>query len=314
MIIFLYGEETYQSRQRMQEIKKAYIAEYAHGAVIVYDCDDECDHMAIIRSMGMRDLFAQKKMIIVRNFFVNTGAAEQKIMQNALAIDTDDVIVMWENSMPRKNATLFMWLKEHAKETSEFSILKDQKLEKWIIDRVHADGANISQNAVAELIAYTGNDMWHIAMELDKLIGYVGDGMIDAEHVRDIVHGKIDADMFETIEAISDAQKTHALHLLHQQRAKGDDSYYIFSMYVYQIRLLLRVASVVEEMHILDKNSVAKVLKIHPFVAQKTLGLVRRMSYDRIKKAHHILSVFDHEIKTGKKDVNTALDLFVMGA
>lgn len=312
MIIFLYGEETYQLFHKVQKIKKDYAMEQMHGTVFVHDCDEEYDPKNIIQSIAIQDLFAQKKIVIIKNYFAHAVAAEQKIMQQELSRPTQDVIVFWEEGMPRKNAPLFLWLNANAEDIFLSAILNDGQLEKWIDKYTKSIGGQITRDAIMELIAYVGNDLWHIATEIEKLVTYTGNTAIDVHHVQEIVHGKVDADMFATIEAICGSRKDQAIHLLRKQRAKGDDAFHIFSMYAYQIRLLLRVSSVVNEMGISDKGDIAKILKIHPFVAQKSIAVVRVLSESKLKKAHHMLTVFDHEIKTGKRDADTALDLLLI--
>lgn len=282
------------------------------GNIINYDCDDAYNHDEITQMINVQDLFSRKKMVIIKNYFLHAVAADQKILRDQLVRQSEDNIIFWEHGTPRKNASLFTWLIKNADHIYESLIMAGPQLEKWIDDRVKKNGGMISHDAIVELVAFVGNDLWLISMEIEKLIAYADGDMIDVHHVQKLVHGKIDADMFATIEALCSSRREHALHLLRKQRAKGDEAFHIFSMYAYQMRLLLRVSSVINEMRISDKSAVAKILHIHPFVAQKAIAITRSLSLAQLKKAHRTLTIFDHEIKTGQRDIDTALDLFIV--
>ncbi|MFA5986738.1 MAG: DNA polymerase III subunit delta [Parcubacteria group bacterium] len=312
MLIYICGEETYTTHHKVEELKSAYIQKNVGGGnCVVFDCDEKCDVYEICRTIGAQDLFASEKMIIIKNFIQSTKAEEQKIMQKA--ISGTDIIVFWETGLPRKNAFLVGWLNKNADEVLEGKKLVGHDLTMWITQYAKKCNAKIDRETVDELVLYVGNDLWRLAQEIDKLSAYVSGRVIAVEDVHVLVHGQIDADMFATIEAIVARDKGHALTLLKKQLAKGDDPFHIFSMYTYQIRTLLLVGGASQWGVVQDRNVVAKLAGVHPFVAQKALLLVKKVSQKVLTNAHKHLTVLDREIKTGKRDVQSALDLFVMG-
>jgi DNA polymerase III subunit delta len=131
--------------------------------------------------------------------------------------------------------------------------------------------------------------------------------------VHEIVKGKIDADMFEMIEAVASGNRGVALKLLNKQIAAGDDKFHIFSMYAYQVRTLVNVGSAMED-GLRDKSMIASSVKLHPFVVQKSIGMVDRLSYAKIKQMHKMLVKYDFDIKLGNCDIDSALDLFIVNS
>ena len=313
MILFFHGEETYQSVQSIMQLKKNFLRKNpTGGGLIEFDCDNECDLDKILLSFGEQNLFAQKKLIIIKNIFVHSKSLEQnKIIDILQSLQTDDVIVFFEEGKIRKNASLFKWLQKNAQKIQEGVILRGHSLEKWIISTTRNKGGNISSRAVEELILFVGNDLWQLAQEIEKLVCYATDRDITMDDVHDIVYGRIDADMFQMIEAISLNDKSKALFLLKKQLASGDDPFHIFSMYAYQVRILLRVGDAIN--NIGDKKMIAKVLKLHPFVVQKSMNMLNGVSYERILMMHKKLTVLDYDIKQGNRDIKSALDLFIIG-
>jgi DNA polymerase-3 subunit delta len=312
MLIYIFGEETYTTHRRVEELKSTYMQKNVGGGnCVVFDCDEKCDVYEICRMIGAQDLFASEKMIIIKNFIQSTKAEEQKIVRKS--ITGADKIVFWETGLPRKNAFLVGWLNKNADEIFEGKKLIGHDLTVWITEYAEKYKAKIDREAREELILYVGNDLWRLAQEIDKLSAYTIDRSITIEDVHALVHGQIDADMFATIEAVVAHNKGYALTLLKKQLAKGDDPFYIFSMYTYQIRTLLLVGSASQWGLVHDRNVVAKLAGVHPFVAQKAFPLVKKVSQKILTNAHRHLTVLDREIKTGKRDVQSALDLFVMG-
>jgi len=313
MILFFYGEETYQSSQKVTQWKNEFLKKNpTGGGMVIFDCDEECNIAHITQSFSTQNLFAQKKLVIVENLFAHTKAPEQKeIIEKLEQSENSDVIVFVEKGKVRKNATLFKWLDKNAKTVKENLPLEGNILEKWIINEVKKGDKKIETNAVRELILFVGTDLWQLSQEIEKLICYTKKDTIIAQDVHDIVHGRTDGDMFEMIEGIVSNNKEKALTLLRKQIAAGDDTFYIFSMYAYQVRILLRVGDV-KQNGVNDKDVIAKLLKLHPFVVQKSMSMLNNIPYTKIIKMHKKLTELDYDIKVGNRDIKTALNIFVV--
>ncbi len=311
MLTYIFGEETYTTFHKVEEIKNVYMKKMeGKGNIISFDCGERCDISEICGIFGAQDLFASEKMIIIKNFIQTTKIEEQKTLQKA--ITQKDHIVFWETGIPRKNAFLAGWLGENADEIIEGKKLLGRELSSWIISCVKDKGGKIDRDAVEELILYVNNDLWHLVQEIEKLVAYAQGREIVIGDVHMLVHGQVDADMFVTIEALTSHDKGRALALLKKQLAKGDDPFYVFSMYAYHIRTLLLVGNASEWGKIQDKTLIAKNAGVHPFVVQKSLSVIKTISQKMLTNAHRHLTILDREIKTGKRDIYSALDLFVV--
>lgn len=313
MFIYVFGEENYLIQQKIKDFRDDFIKKHAgSGNVIVFDCTEKCDVREICDMCGVQDLFSSEKMIIIKNFIQSTKIDEQKKLQKALR--SSDMIIFVEHGIPRKNAHFVGWLGKNAQEVHEMHKLDGKDLSMWIVDHVVRRGGRIDRSAIEEIILYIGNDLWRIVQEVDKLIAYAHDREIVRDDVQLLVHGYIDANMFATIESVFANDKGRALYLLKQQLAKGDEPFHILSMYIYHIRTLLMVGDAAQWGVVRDRTTIAKIAGVHPFVVQKTLGVIDRISLKQLTRAHRHLTRLDKEIKTGKRDIVSALDLFVMHA
>ena len=80
-------------------------------------------------------------------------------------------------------------------------------------------------------------------------------------------------------------------------------------MVVRQFRLLLLAREVLDGGG--NKADVIRDLKIHPFVADKLLGQVRRFDLHTLEMIYHRLLDLDEAIKTGEIPADLALDTLV---
>jgi DNA polymerase III subunit delta len=126
-----------------------------------------------------------------------------------------------------------------------------------------------------------------------------------------LVKANLAGNIFEMIDALGNKNKKAALKLLHRHLKNGEDPFYIFSMFVYQFRNLLKVADYKENGGLAEKE-IANASKLHPFVVKKSLNQINNFSLDRLKKVYQKLGNLDLKIKTGKIDIKLALDKFIV--
>ena len=317
MIIFLYGDDDYQSTQKLSAIKEKFAKRDAFGlGLSVLDYDEREGKASLSEVVGAGGLFSSKKLVIVRSVFNFGSSSDQENILEFLKVkknlpeDREVTIVFWEKGSPRKNNKLFKFLIQKSK-NREFEKLEGGNLSGWAEEKVEQLRAGISPEAVQRLVAYVGNDLWRMENEIGKLANFKGGEIIEANDVDLLVKSKTEADIFKTVEALGAGDKKTALGFLHNQLEKGDDPFYILSMYIYQFRNLLKIGSYYYQ-GITDQYEIAKDAKIHPFVVGKGIAQLRGFSQEKLKKIYGKLSRIDIDVKTGAIDIGLALDKFVM--
>jgi len=313
MILFFYGTDLFRQMQDVRALKKSFLDKNpTGGGFILCDFDVDAGAEDVRQALMAQNLFAQKKLLIIKNLFKNTTADVQKDIKGFLQdYSGEDVVLLWEHSQPRKNATLFTWLLKHADQKKEYAELRGAKCTTWVQARVRAEKASISHRAVQTLIVLCDGNTQRLAQEIQKLATFVGEREITTDDVEALVSGDVPADIFAMVEAMASADKAHALTQLHKQKRAKEAPQKILAMYAYQLRILLAVGDAYKNGH-RDKNTIARMIKAHPFVVQKALPVVQRISQDRLLRAHTHLTIIDQETKTGKQNIDTALELFVM--
>ena len=319
MLLFFYGADSFRSQEKIKQLKDKFLAKDSSGSGLsVLDFGEKITLSSVQDAISTGGLFSSKRFIIIRDAIGETSSDTQKeivaLLKNhsSLADNEDTVMLFWETKDPKKNGSLFKYLYKAAKK-QEFAPLSNAEISKWIIKKTSEINPAITIDLkTADILAtYVGNDLNALENELFKLTSYSKDGKITPRDIELLVKAKLDSTIFETIEALTSGNKKRALELFHQQIAKGEDAYYILSMYVYQIRNLLKIADCVERGNTNHFN-IAKETKLHPFVVQKSLPHVRQLSLEKIKTMFSQLADIDLAAKTGKVDLILALDTFIV--
>jgi len=314
MLIFLYGPDTYRSHQKLNEIIANYKKIHKSGLNLKYFDFKKDSHQEFKDEFQTISMFQEKKLVVLENTFSNTEFKRKFLENSKKFIDSKDIILFYEENEFSKNDALFNFLKKQAK-VQEFELLAGQKLKNWVKKEFEKYQCQISDTALGKLIEFTANDLWQITNEIKKLVSYKKDGKIEIKDVELLVRPKIEADIFKTIDAISSRNKKQALILIHKHLEKGDPPLYLLSMINFQFRNLLLVKSCESkgELYINDMRILSKKLKLHPYVVRKSIQQARRFTIDELKKIYRKIFQVDLNIKTGKIDPQTALDLLITG-
>ncbi|MFC1629993.1 DNA polymerase III subunit delta [Patescibacteria group bacterium] len=306
MLLLLYGEDTYQGLQKLNEIIERHKKAHKSGLNLTYfdfTKDTYEDFEAHFRNYSM---LKEKKLFIVKNAYENKDFKQNFLESSKKMLDSKDIIVFVEGSVSEKDK--FIKFVKKSGKSQHFPLLEGGKLKNWIIKEFGK--AQVDSEAINELISFVGNDLWRLSGEIQKLTSYKKGAVIKKEDVKLLVRSNIDTDIFKTIDALSLKNKKEALSLIHKHLEKGDSPLYLLSMINFQFRNLLLVKSKQEQGPV-SSFSLSRELKIHPYVARKSTDLARRFSFEELKKIYQKIFQADLSIKTGAKDPVTTLDLLV---
>jgi len=307
MIILLYGEDTFRSQQKLKEIIKEYQTKHQTGLNLMRFKEGDFDFSQVREKIEAVSMFDEKKLIILEDIFKNKDFQENffdYIKKNKLK-DSQDIIVALHQAGKLAGANF----KRQVNMFEEFKLLEGADLVNWIKKELDKNRATISQGAIKKLAAYLGNDLWQMNNEINKLISYTNNQPINEEDIDLLVKAKMDVNIFRTIDALARKDKKTALKLLHEHLEQGENEMYLFSMFVYQMRTLLKLKDLI------DKGTpfynLAKKSGLHPFVVKKSSEQLRNFGLDQLKKIYQRLLEIDLALKTGRLDGPTALDLLV---
>lgn len=318
MIIFLYGEDSFLSRQKLGDYRNRFLKKYGPQGDLTAADAEEKPGVDVAEMTSSRGLFSSVRLVIIKNFISQSGGEKQSQAVSFLKadkdipLDKDIVLIFWEKNVPKKESALFKFLLKNAK-CQEFKRLEGALLFRWMtgcLQEINSE-VRLSKVAAEKLAAYSGGNTQLINSELEKLAAFKESGEINESDLDQLVNAKISPTIFEIIEAASGGNKKRALSLLHNQLKNKEDLFYILSMYVYQFRNLLKISEFYWQ-GMTDRFDIAKKTGLHPYVIQKTLPQLKNFSLEKLKTIYRKLQEIDMEAKTGKVDIALALDKFIV--
>ena len=171
MIYFIYGQDSYRSKRKLEEIIEGYKRVNKSGLNLIYSDAGKISFDDFYANFKINSMFAEKKLIVLKNVFENKKFQEDFLNDIKSLEDKKDIVIIYEDNAPDQRIKLFKSLQKCAK-CQEFDILQPAVLAKWIAKQFENKGAKINPDAVSALLNFTGNNLWQISNEIDKLANY----------------------------------------------------------------------------------------------------------------------------------------------
>jgi DNA polymerase-3 subunit delta len=304
MIIFLYGSDTFRSRQKLNEIIEHYKKIHKSGLNLIPLDLEEKNYKNFIENFQSVAMFKEKKLIVLKSASKNFEFKESFRKEIKKFANSKEIILFYEEGDLKDD--FFEKIKKNSK-WQNFQILEGEKLKLWIKKEIKKFGAEIEENALKRLIEFVDSDLWRMENEIKKLVSFSQGKKIGLKDVEALVSPEIETDIFKTIDAIGQKNKVLALKLIHKHLEKGDSPLYLLSMINYQLKNIILVKDLIERRRPLIEAG------LYPFLLQKTIYQARKFSFQEIKKIYQRIFEMDLKIKSGQINPELALDLLVSG-
>lgn len=317
MLIFVYGDDTFRVKQKVDQMVEAFKQKYDPTGMNTsrYPAEGakKCELGEVMGSVRAMPFLGERRMVVVQDLVGGlTKAAMKPWHEGFLSAPDSTIVVFWETLEPKalEKKALFKALKEEAEiHTYAFPQLEGRALQTWVESRVKELGGSIERQAVGEITQRVGPDLWQMHNELSKLVAYASGNAITKQMVEELVQTNFEGRIFDLIDAVSKRQPAKALKLLQEERWAGASDHYLLTMLGRQVRILLGAKSLLEENPRASKQELASVMGVHPFVAQKALAQARNLALETLMETHQLLYRFDKQMKTGQISAQMAVDL-----
>lgn len=148
MIIFLYGPDSFRSREKLNSFKEKFIKDVDKTGLNLLEIDAEKRGLDDLNKiMNTPSFFANKRMIVIKNIFAKKKAEQDEFLEFLKKTTkrddgTENIIVFWEEKTD-KRTTLFKYLNA-AKFKEEFLNLEAAGLTSWVQKRVEERGEELT--------------------------------------------------------------------------------------------------------------------------------------------------------------------------
>jgi len=320
MVIYIYGEDTFRSRQYLSEqITKFKQARDPQGYNVVILDAQKIEPGRILTEIVSAPFLAEKRLVVVENIL---SISDKEFLEELIGrikekrIPDSNVVIFWQGEKVGKVKEIkeLDALLKKEKYNQEFGKLEGAALSAWIVSEIKKRNGKISNLAISYLAQNTAGDIWYLISLLDQLIAYANGEEIGLSQVNLFLDEKVDDNAFNMVEAVVNGNKKQAFKLLEEQRRIGEGDFKIFGLVVWQFRTLLAMRSLFEAEDNITSDAMAKILGIHPFVVKKNMALVKRYTKKQLSNIYAQLLDMDFKAKTGQADLGLSLDLLIGGS
>lgn len=320
MVIFLHGADTFRSRSKLRQIRERFRREVDTTGYNTATIDGRRLKVEELEQALLAAPFlAPKRLVMVEEFFAGkpTAAIEKlvlELLQRPGAATA--VAVFWEGEFPptRKGGTLLSFLRE-SPYAEQFEPLQGTPLAAWYRTRAKHHGLEFTPGAMERLMDCASNDLWRADGELAKLSAYCRDRAATVDDVQELAASDVEENVFALTDAIGQRRTTEALRLLQEQQRAGISTPELVAKITWHCRnLLLAKAWVTDHPGQTTSWAMADALRLHPFVAKKTLGQVTNFTLSELETRYRALLTLDRASKSSRANGSALLALWLTAA
>lgn len=284
MIYFLFGPDTYRSRQKARELTDAFDAKYGSvGPARLVDAEIEPEAASDVGRGA--SLFSKKEFWLVKNALLAPEPL-RRYFESALARwkdERDFTIVFWEGEVAKGRDTLAAAIQKHAAKAQEFKLLESVTVRAWISREAERRGIRLASGVAEALAATYGPDLWAISNQLGKIAAGAAFEAPE-EGARKI---------WDLTDAFLDRPR-RAFRPLEDLFEQGEDPIGLVAALGSAVRSLALVAGAVA------KKSKRGLEKMHPFVIRKYSALAAKLPAGAIPRMADAVLGADLEMKTSR--------------
>ena len=310
MNYLLYGNEKYLINREVKKIiDKVKIDELS---ISKYDLEINTIK-EILDDITTVSLFSSSKLILIDNSFIFSRTQNKKIddielLENYLKNPIKENIIIFINNLEKIDNT-----KKIIKSIKEHGIIKEFNKNKNIFQIVKDmfDDYKINNDVIQTLINRVGNNLEIIYQEIEKLKLYkINNKIITKQDIIDITVENIDIDIFKFIDDIINGNKTNSIKTYDELLKINEEPIKIVALLASKFRLMYQSSVLAKKGYTEEK--ISEVLGVHKYPVHLAIISGYKYNPNILLKYLNELADIDIGIKTGERDKELALELFIL--
>ena len=230
-----------------------------------------------------------------------------EILENYLKNNSDTIIIFINNNEKIDSVKKIVKLIKEKGVIKEFNPLKN------INSTVKSmfDDYKISDSSINLLINRVGNSLELIYQEVEKLKIYkIDDKTITNKDIEDVVAENINIDIFKFVDDIINKNKKSAIKTYKELIKLNEEPIKIIALLASKFRLMYQANKLAKKGY--TEESISEILKVHKYPVHLAILSGYKYSPEILLKYLNDLADLDIGIKTGEKDKELALELFIL--
>jgi DNA polymerase-3 subunit delta len=311
-VYLLMGEEPYYPELLCQAIIDNCLQDWEKdfNEIICYGADADAD---TVTTAALRfPMMAERQLVVVKEAQVMKTLEDlAPYCQNPQ--DSTVLVILLHGASVDKRKALYKNVLKHGVIVESLP-LKDYETEKWIVSFYGERGLQIDPEGARLLVESTGTDLGRIAVETEKLLKNLPEGVkvITPEDIEKNVGISRQFSIFELTKALSFRDAARAVKVA---RNVGDAPKFAMPMAVSMLfthfNRILRYHALIQAGQGGDSAAKAKVLGVNPYFFKEYDTAVKKYSLKQAMRVISLLNDYDFKGKGGDAGEATPADLLV---
>ncbi len=306
-IYLLFGEEHYLLQQYKGKLCQALLPPEDTMNLSVYK-GDHCDVDSIINDCQTLPFFAERRVVLVEDsgFF---KSANDALADSLSDIPESTCLIFCEQDVD-KRGRLYKAAAKYGSVLS-FDTPDEKTLLSWLKSILQADGIQVRDAAVYQLLEAVGSDMTRLRNEAEKLIDYCYEKKeITAADVMEICVSQTENKIFDLTDAIAKRDKGTAIRLYNDLLQLREPAMRILFLIHRHYMILAQMKRMLLDRA--DASQIASLLKIPPFTVKKYAAQCRNYDYKNLLHKVDLCQGADYAIKSGQLSDKSAVEMLII--
>lgn len=268
------------------------------NSVFFYDLSEDSFNKAL-DTLDTISMFSTMKVVVCKN--INKLDEEDKLLKY-LDNPTDDILILTSSVKLNEKKEVF-------KKVLDVSKIIDPSIN--VIDYIKNsfEDYKIDFRTIILLQEYTDGDIVRLDNEIEKLkLFKMDDKYITKEDVDNVVTKNISSNIFDLIDALDKSNKTKVFQIYEDLIKLGEDEIKIINLLANNYRLIYQVKVLGYNY---NQKEIKEILKQKPYTINKAIERSYFYTEMRLLDILKKLSNLDINIKSGKKEKEIELPIFL---
>ena len=311
-VYLLMGEEPYYPDLLCQAIIDNCLQDWEKdfNELICYGADVDAD--AVITAARRFPMMAERQLVVVKEAQA-MKSLEDLALYCQKPLDSTVLVILMHGASADKRKSLYKTVLKQGVIVESLP-LRDYETEKWVMTYYSERGLQIDPEGARLLVESTGTDLGRIAVETEKLLKNLPEGVkaITPEDIEKNVGISRQFSIFELTKALSfrDAARTVKV-----ARNVGETPKFAMPMAVSMLythfNRILRYHALLQAGQGGDSAAKAKVLGVNPYFFKEYDAAVKKYSLKQAMRVSSLLNDYDFKGKGGEVGEATPADLLV---
>ncbi len=301
------SDDLLAAKDKIAEIKNALDPSYEE---LSYDLDEDT-LSDVVDELSTISLFDNPKFVVVKN------------ASKVVSMKTDYLKDLYKamNNLDSQNVLILLFLENVDFKSDNFETLrryanlidvriKNIPKDQYINNYLNSNGYQIEEDALNLLITYV-EDLYSLRSALDQLMCYKKDELkIELKDIKKMINPPMDDNIYSIIDAVINKDKKRCFECLRDLKLHSVKSSYIISLLINKFQEMYNISILVKANT--SQNDIATIFNVKPGRAYYMMKAAKSSSIQQIKRNLNLLNELDLDIKSGKKNDDLGLELYLL--